>query len=163
MSRLEARLDRAAGWLLAALMTAAELNVVWQVLSRYALGRPSAFTDELARTLLIWIGLLGAAVALGRRLHVAVDLLPRRLEPRLAALASLAAHGVVAAFALAVMITGGGGLVALSFELGQTTAALGISLGWVYAVLPASGVLVLLHASIAVARDWRALREGTRP
>ncbi len=161
MSGLKARLDRVSGALLALLMGAAVLNVTWQVLSRFALGAPSSFTDELARYLLVWIGLLGSAVAMGQRLHVAVDLVPKRLDRRAAWLLALVAHGAVAVFALAVMVVGGARLVALSFELGQTTAALGLSLGWVYAVLPASGALVVLYALIFLIEDWRALR-GTR-
>ena len=49
MSGPKAWLDRVSGSLLALLMGAAVLNVVWQVLSRFALGAPSSFTDELAR------------------------------------------------------------------------------------------------------------------
>ncbi|MDJ0851540.1 MAG: TRAP transporter small permease [Myxococcota bacterium] len=157
MTGARALLDRAAGALLAVLMGVAVLNVTWQVMSRFALGAPSSFTDELARYLLVWIGLVGAAVAMGRRLHVAVDLVPRRLDRRFAAPLALVAHGAVALFALVVMILGGARLVALSFQLGQTTAALGVSLGWVYAVLPASGTLVLLYALIALVEDWQAL------
>ena len=76
MSRVRAAIDRAVETLLALLMAAAVANVVWQVVSRFVLGRPSSVTDELARYLLVWIGLLGAGYAVGRRLHVAVDVLP---------------------------------------------------------------------------------------
>lgn len=41
--------------------------VVWQVMSRYILNAPSTYTDEIARFLFIWVGLVGAAYALGKR------------------------------------------------------------------------------------------------
>ena len=41
---------------LVVLMAVMTLNVLWQVISRFLLGSPSSFTDELARYLLIWIG-----------------------------------------------------------------------------------------------------------
>ena len=43
------------------LMALMVINVLWQVASRFILGSPSSFTDELARYLMIWIGILGAA------------------------------------------------------------------------------------------------------
>ena len=158
MTRLRARLDAVLGGTLAALMGLAVLNVVWQVVSRFVVGSPSAFTDELARYLLVWIGLLGAAWGVGRRLHVAVDLLPRRLPPRLEAGLERLVLGVVFAFGAGVMVFGGLGLVGLSFELGQTSAALGLPLGVVYLALPLAGLAVCLYT----AADWLQER-GDRP
>ena len=40
-------------------MLALVLSVSWQVASRYLLQAPSSWTEELARFLLVWIGLLG--------------------------------------------------------------------------------------------------------
>ena len=34
---------------------------------------PSSFTDELARYLMIWLGILGAAYVAGKNEHVAID------------------------------------------------------------------------------------------
>jgi TRAP-type C4-dicarboxylate transport system permease small subunit len=52
---------------------------------------------------------------------------------------------VVATFALLVLVVGGGALVRLTLDLEQTSAALRVPLGWVYAVLPLSGTLLLLY------------------
>ena len=48
------------------IMSLMVVNVLWQVFSRYLLTNPSSFTDELARYLMIWIGVLGAAYLSGR-------------------------------------------------------------------------------------------------
>lgn len=150
--------DRVVGGALAVLMGAAVLNVLWQVASRFLLGDPSSFTDEAARFLLIWIGLLGAAHVAGQRRHLAIDLLPQRLGPRGRARLGLVSEAVVAGFALAVLIVGGARLVALTLELGQRSPALGIPLGWVYAVLPVSGALVLFHSGCSGAEHRAILR-----
>jgi TRAP-type C4-dicarboxylate transport system permease small subunit len=150
--------DRVVGGALAALMGAAVLNVLWQVASRFLLGDPSSFTDEAARFLLIWIGLLGAAHVAGQRRHLAIELLPQRLGPRGRALLGLAGEAVVAGFAMAVLVVGGARLVALTLDLGQRSPALGIPLGWVYAVLPVSGALVLFHCACSGAERWAALQ-----
>lgn len=42
---------------------------------------PSSFTEELARYLFIWIGILGAAYASGQQTHLAIDILPPKLIP----------------------------------------------------------------------------------
>ena len=56
------------------------INVLWQVVSRYMPILPNSFTDELARYLLIWVGILCAAYATGKHMHLALDLLPEKLE-----------------------------------------------------------------------------------
>jgi TRAP-type C4-dicarboxylate transport system permease small subunit len=127
-------------------MGAAVLNVVWQVFSRHGLAAPSSFTEELARMLLMWMGLLGAAYASGRGMHLAIDLLPRSLEGaarvRLERWICLAILG----FALGAMVWGGSRLVWMTFRLEQLTAAMRIPLGYVYLALPISGLLMSFYA-----------------
>jgi len=151
MRRLRAGVDAALGWLLAVLMGAGVANVVWQVFSRYVLRSPCSYTEELARYLLIWVGLLGAAYGAGRGMHLAIDLVPSRLagpaRRRLDAALALA----VLAFALAVMVWGGGRLVWMTLVLGQRSAAMGVPLGYVYLALPVSGALMAFYAAAAVA------------
>ena len=62
------------------LMTVMVVNVLWQIFSRYLLNNPNAFTDELARYLMMWLGLLGAAYVAGKNLHVAITYLPSKLN-----------------------------------------------------------------------------------
>ncbi len=150
MTEAKRLLDRALGAGLAFLVGAAVVNVVWQVFSRFVLRSPSSFTDELARHLLVWTGLIGAAYAAGQRLHVAVDLLPRGLSRRAHTTLGVVAEIAVLAFAGGVMIVGGLQLVALSFELGQHSAALGIPLGVVYLALPLSGVAIAAYSAAAL-------------
>jgi len=163
LSGLRRRLDAGLGAGLALLMAVAVANVVWQVVSRFVLGSPSSFTDELARSLLIWIGLLGAAFGVGRGLHVAVDLLPRGLARRSQLLLEALVSVAVLAFAVAVLGLGGLGLVWLSFELGQTTAVLRLPLGLIYLALPLSGAVVGVYAGDDLRRSVSALLgEGER-
>lgn len=132
--------------LLMGLMALLVVDVLWQVLSRYVLASPSSFTDELAGFLLIWVGLLGAAYVTGQEGHLAIDLLVRKVDAawqrRLRALSYL----VIALFAVAVMIVGGSWLVYTRFYLGVTSASLQVNLGYVYLVLPLSGLLTAYYA-----------------
>lgn len=160
--KVKKAVDRGLGWALVGLMGAAVVNVLWQVFTRFVLSEPSAFTDELARYLLIWVGLLGAAYAAGQRMHLAIDLLPGRLEGRAGHALSLFIEACVFLFALAVMVVGGFRLVGLTLFLGQTSAALRLPLGYVYLVLPLSGLLIMFYAGVYLAERLRLLR-GAAP
>lgn len=156
--RAKHRVDQSLGWLLAALMGVAVLNVLWQVFTRYVLHAPSAYTDELARYVLIWIGLLGGAYAAGRRMHLAIDLLPMRLHGRRRAALGVLIDTLIGAFALVVLVIGGSRLVALTLLLEQTSAALRVPLGYVYLVLPLSGGLIIFYSALFIADHVRQLR-----
>lgn len=158
IGRIKHAVDRMLGWALGALMAAAVLNVLWQVFTRYVLHSPSAYTDELARYFLIWIGLLGGAYAAGRRLHLAIDLLPLRLRGRRRALLGLAIDGLIGAFAVVVMVFGGLRLVSLTLMLEQTSAALQIPLGYVYLALPTGGLLITFYSAVFIVDHARQLR-----
>lgn len=152
LDRVAAAVDRTLAAVLIVLMAIAVLNVLWQVFTRFILGDPSSFTEELARYLLIWIGLLGAAFATGRRLHPAIGLLTAALSDRGRHWQWLLIQGAVLVFAAAVMVFGGGSLVSLTLSLGQTSAALRIPLGYVYLALPIGGLLIIWYAALAAVR-----------
>lgn len=139
-------IDRFLGGALAALVVAMVVSVTWQILSRYLFVVPAAWTEELARFLLIWIGLLGAAYAYRTRSHLGLDLLPQKLAARGKARLNVVSHLVCMVFAAIVLIVGGGSLVAMTWELKQYSAAMGLPIAYVYAVIPMSGVLICLFA-----------------
>lgn len=121
------------------------VNVLWQVFSRYITGNPSSFTDELARYLMIWVGLLGAVYAAGQGLHVAIDVLPMRASKKTQFLLSRIVNVLVMLFAFFALMMGGLRLVYISYILGQTSAALKLPLAVLYMALPISGVLLIFY------------------
>jgi len=145
-------LERTLAGVLVALMGVAVVNVLWQVFSRFVLNDPSSMTEELARYLLIWISLLGGAYAVGRRLHPAIDLLAGSLAGSLRTRQWRLVHVTILMFAVGVMVVGGLRLVTLTLSLGQTSAAMGIPLGYVYLALPVSGAIISWYAALAL---WR--------
>lgn len=131
---------------LSMLMGLMVLNVLWQIASRYLLNDPSSFTDELSRFMLIWLGLLGAAYVSGKNMHVAIDLLSRKLNIRQQRIQQLLIKITIFSFSLTVLIIGGIRLVFISFQLGQTSSAMHLSLGYVYLALPLSGLLICYYS-----------------
>lgn len=135
-------IDKSLEWLLVFLMSILVLDVLWQVASRYIMNSPSSYTDELAGFLLIWVGLFGAAYVAGKREHLAIDLLLQRSSDKRKSKLEITISAIVLVFAIAVMIIGGFWLVYTRFFLSVKSAALGLPLGFVYLVLPVSGLLI---------------------
>lgn len=152
LAAVKRAVDRVLAAVLAGLLTALVGCVVWQVVTRFVVGRPSSVTEEAARFLLIWLGLLGAGYAAGQRLHVGFDLLARRWSGAAPLLGRLALTAS-ALTSLAILGIGGSYLVVVSLELGQTSAALGWKLGYVYLALPVSGILLAFYVVAAAGED----------
>ncbi len=151
LTRPARTVDRLLETFLVALMATMVGNVLWQVFTRYVLGSPSSWTEELTRYLLIWLGLLGACTTFRRGQHLAVETLVERLGAEARRAASLASLAAVAAFSIAVLLVGGSNLVLVTLELEQRSAALGIPLGLVYLALPLTGTLLLFYVVVAAA------------
>jgi len=145
MNKLIRRIDNALKWILAAMMLSIVLVVCWQVVSRYLLNSPSSITEELSRCLLIWIGMLGAALAYRTGVHLGLDIVTQRFNPRNRQRLAMLVSAAVVLFALAVMVVGGGNLVALTFELNQMSAALGIRMAYIYLIIPFSGSIMVFY------------------
>ena len=139
------KIDKAIEILLVSIMSILVLDVLWQVFSRYVLSEPSSFTDELAGFLLIWVGLLGAAYVAGKNEHLAIDLLLQKMKGAKQRRLQILINSIVGVFALFVMVIGGVWLVYTRFHLGVNSAALGLPLGYVYLVVPISGVLTMYY------------------
>lgn len=128
------------------LMAVLVINVLWQVASRYLVGHPSSFTDELAGYLLIWVGLLGATYITGKKEHLAIDLLHHKLSPQKKIRVNLIINVLIALFGLGVLVIGGGNLVFITLYLKQVSSALQFPIGYVYLVLPLSGIFVIYYS-----------------
>lgn len=142
---MRATIDKIIGGILVVLLSVITLDVLWGVFTRYALGNQASWSEELARFLLIWIGILGAAYASGRRMHLAIDLLGPKLDPikqrRLQRFIDL----LILIFALTVLVIGGLRLLYITQALGQLSAALRVPMAVVYSVVPISGLLVIFY------------------
>lgn len=181
-SRLDALalwVQRVNGFVLTVLAFALVACVVWQVASRYAhpvmafllgwsgafwhwlepfMPKPSTSTDELARFMFMWVGLLGAAQASALKQHLAIDLLAMRLQGVARRTLHIVIECCMIVFASLVMVYGGSVLAAKTFASAQVTPALQLPMGYVYLVVPLAGVLLVFFALVAIVDELR--REG---
>ena len=146
MKVLYDRLNRLIEGLLIIIFGLLVLDVLWQVFARYVLNQSYSFTEEFARFALIWLAVLGAAYLNGRREHLSMDFLLNKLSPEKKLKRLQVIEALMLLFALVVMVGGGGNLVFTTLDLGQTSPAMRISLGYVYAIVPVSGLLIMFFS-----------------
>jgi TRAP-type C4-dicarboxylate transport system permease small subunit len=119
------------------------LDVLWQVFSRYVLNTSFSWTEELARFSLIWLSILGAAYLNARREHLSMDFLYGKFSDATKKKVSILIEILVFLFALIVMFVGGANLVYTTLHLEQLSGTLRIPLGYIYAIMPFSGFLIM--------------------
>ncbi len=148
MKKLVEYINKALATFTISLSTFLVMCVIWQVLSRYIIGRPSTVTDELARYLFMWVALVGAAYTTGQKRHLAIDLLTMKLKGKRKAINELVIQIAIAAFALIVLVYGGSNLALKTLATGQLTPALGWEMGYIYFCLPISGALMVFYSVV---------------
>lgn len=139
-------LDRSLEILLTIVMTVLVFDVVWQVFTRYVMKDPSTWTEELATFLMIWVGMLGASVALNRGAHLGIDYFMGKLFARTRLYTEVFVFGAIGLFSLTVMLIGGIQLVYRTLQFGQVSPAMGIRMGYVYLALPISGFFLVIYS-----------------
>ncbi len=154
------RIDLILKWVLVFLMAVITINVLWQVFTRFIMQDPSSYTEELARYMLIWIGILGASYVAGQKMHLAIDLLSTKLNNVKKSYLEIGIQSLIFAFSLLVMVVGGIRLVNITLTSNQISAALQIPLGYVYTVLPISGAIMMFYSFTFIAEEIKKLESS---
>lgn len=149
-AKIKKILDRSLEIVVGVVVLALVLDVLWQVFTRYVLKNPSSWSEELATFLLIWVALLGAAVALNRGAHLGIDYFMGKLPARARLYTEVVVFVCVFLFCLTVMVIGGIQLVSNTLRLGQVSPALGLRMGYVYVAVPFSGVFLTFYGIVGL-------------
>lgn len=160
-NRIKLAVDRVIAAFSIVVMSVLVICVVWQVFSRYVLNQPSTLTDELARFLMIWVGLLGAAYTVGAQRHLSIDLLSMALPPRKQAMLSIVTNLLILLFSAIVILTGGLKLIGKTLETAQVSAAMQIPMGYVYLILPLTGIIMMFYALWFINNGLHRLKNST--
>lgn len=122
------------------------LDVLFQVFSRYLLGGSYSWTEEFARFSLIWMTIVGAAYLNAKKEHLSMDFVFQKLSGKSQKKVSIVIELFIFLFALIVMLVGGINLVYTTLHLEQLSGTLRIPLGYIYAILPFSGFLIMCYS-----------------
>jgi C4-dicarboxylate transporter DctQ subunit len=120
-----------------------------QVVARYVLARAIDGIDEVPRYLFVWLVMIGAAAAMHRGQHTALDYVRDRL-PATARRVALVVTNAVAALLFLSMIRVS--LVLVPNAQLQRSAGLDLPLGWVFLAVPVGSALVLLPLVWTIAK-----------
>lgn len=151
MPGLFALLETVAKAIMKALIVGMVLLIFGQVIFRYLLNHPLAWTEELSRHFMVWAAFLGAAVAYRKKAHMGVDLLVARLPAPSRRAVERLVHMAAAGFATFLVYQGG---LVVDKTMQQFSSALTIPMGYVYASVPVGGALMAAFALEKLSDTW---------
>lgn len=134
------------------------LLVAFQVFTRYVLNQPAAFTDTLTRYLFVWLVLITATYAFGKREHMCITFIKDKLPKRQIHMIDMAIEVINLVFSAAVMVFGG--IRISSMQMVQLDSVLKIPMGVIYLIIPITGVGIVLYSLCNLQDDWKRLHVG---
>ena len=137
------------------------IAVCWQVITRFVLKNPSTTSEEILRYLLVWTTMVGGAYAYGRRKHLSINMLTKKLPFKQQKMLDILIQIIVMVFAVVVMIMGGFHLVSTTSN--QISAALHLPMPVVYASIPVGGILIIFYALIFILEDIKEMSGKGEP
>ena len=126
------------GGVILALMT---LAIFTQVVFRYVFARAIDGIDEVPRYLFVWLVMIGAAAAMHRGQHTAVDYFRDRMGPTGRRVTIVLVNAIGALLFVSMIKVS---LVLVPNAQYQTSAGLGLPLGYVFAAVPVGSALILV-------------------
>lgn len=138
------------------------LMVATQVIFRYLLAEPIAWSEEFITLTFQWLSFFGAALAVRERGHFGVDIFARLLGKKWNKFLKSLNHVVIIMIGMFMIFYG---MRIVENSSAQMYPTLPFSVGTGYLVLPISGLLILLMEYLVVLNDRRILAtgEGSHP
>lgn len=129
--------------------------VFMQVLFRFALDQPLAWTEELARYLLVWITFLGASFAMAKKAHIGVDIIVDKLPPVLKNVIAIIASLISLSFFIMIIKES---FTLIERTMVQTSPVLGISMGYIYTVIPVACFIMAINLIYITIEEFKKQR-----
>lgn len=133
--------------------------VMLQILFRFVIYIPLPWSEELARYLMIWTGMVGSFVALREGRHIGVTLIVNRLPPRVAAGVAVFVQVLTILF---LVILAKQGLALALINLNQLSPAMRIPMFFPYLAVPVGAALMIIELAAGVLQDIAPAAPGTR-
>ncbi len=128
--------------LLAVVFGVITLLTIYQVFARYVLKNPLVWSEAIIRYLMIWIVVLGTAIALRKGLLISVEALlhivPKKVKKVLQVIII-----IISMVFLSLLIKNGFDI--MNSLANQKTGSINIPVSWVYAAIPFGSILALLN------------------
>ncbi|HSI68316.1 MAG TPA: TRAP transporter small permease [Planococcus sp. (in: firmicutes)] len=134
------------------IMATLVIAVFMQVIFRFVLQQPLAWTEELARYCLVWITFLGAAYAMSLKAHIGMEVFVRMFGTNIRRVIYIIATLLSMGFFLLMVVQG---YDLASRSMSQLSPVLRIPMGIIYGVIPLSGALLLINMAAQFPKDFK--------
>jgi TRAP-type C4-dicarboxylate transport system permease small subunit len=149
--------DRASRLLMVVMMAVMFLTVFLGVANRFVFKISMSWTEQLARFLLIWVSMIGAAIAVRPALHIGVMFIVarlgrwRRLVMTINSVLIIGFLAVVGYFGLRLSLS----------QASQTSPVMNLSMFWPLLSVPAGCLLMIIHYLATLLRPGDSTAEHT--
>ena len=160
MTRTMDGLEALIRWTVVGLLAVMVIAIGSQVFARYLFHQSLYWTEELGRHVMVWMIFLASVICVRRGSHLSITLLKERVTPHKQALMTLAASAILAYFFYMMVVHG---WTLTQKTMVQRSSALHYPMGYVYASLPVSGLLMFivnLEVMIKGGLEFFGKREG---
>ena len=141
MKKVEKVLDTVMRFLMALAMLTLLAFGTWQIFTRWVLGNPSTFTDELLRYVLIIAGFIGSAYCFYRDEHLALTLITDKAKGPFKLILDIFIEACILFFVIYVFIFGG---IKLANTATNVSSVMHIPMKTLYMIEPICGILIVL-------------------
>ena len=121
----------------------------WQVFTRYILGNPSTWSEELVSYMFAWASLMGASLITGERGHMNIPIVVEHMSPTMQKVMGVFGELVALLFSLVILVYGG--VKISSLAMGQMTSSLNVAVGVFYVIMPVCGVVNMVYTALNIA------------
>ncbi len=132
--------------------------IVYQVILRYFFSRSNSWSEELARYLMIFSAMVGAAIAVRRNTHLQIDILINYLKPRIRRLFVIISTMVGTAFLVFLFLYS---IRLVGIGRSNMSAGIRVSMAIPYAFLPFGVVLMILASLEVVFKNINEIRHDS--
>lgn len=162
MHKVRAGIMRILGIVIICLFVMMTVIGTYQIVTRYFFNRPSTVSEELLTYSFTWMALLASAYVFGKRDHMRMGFLADKITGPARKCLEIAIDLLTFAFAGVVMVYGGISITKLTMI--QTTASLRVPMGYIYVIVPVTGLLIMLFSLMNAAdmmhRDFSGKEEA---
>lgn len=148
MDNLRTALDKFMRVINVIILSILVLLIVWQVITRYLLGQPSVWSEELASYGFAWATMLGATYVFGKREHMNVDFMTVKFSLKTQKILAIVSESLILVFALTILIYGGIQSTLLTIQ--QLSPSLPVTMGYLYSVIPISGIFISIYSILNI-------------
>ncbi|WP_078430039.1 TRAP transporter small permease [Alkalihalobacterium alkalinitrilicum] len=141
-------IDRINSWVfnfIAIVFGIVTLLTIYQVFARYVLKSPLVWSEAIVRYSMVWVVLLGTAIALRKGMLISVEVLLFLVSKKIKKILQVLIMLVNIVFLVLLVKYG---LDIMSSLAHQKTGSINIPVSWIYAAIPAGSFLGLLNCTV---------------